>query len=72
MANALSLVGCIFIVLLCFVSYSPLNSRLSEPDFQSLSFGPAVAAMLPLFLASFAMLFSVITLYIGAQVDMTK
>jgi hypothetical protein len=45
---------------------------LSEPDFQSLSFGPAVAAMLPLFLASFAMLFSVITLYIGAQVDMTK
>ena len=70
MRNAvLTWAGCLFFVLLCIFSYAPLNTRFSQPDFLALSYGPAVHALLPLFLVMVAAVGSLTMLYVSAKMS---
>lgn len=66
-SNILPVIGVIFIVLLCTVSYFPLNDRLAQSDIAGLSYGAAVKAMVPLLLTAFACAFSLIVIVIGTK-----
>lgn len=70
--NILSVMSIFFIVILCVVAYTPLNDRMNEADFQSLSYGPALANLLPVILASFAIVFSCVMLLIGSKEAKSK
>jgi hypothetical protein len=45
---------------------------MQEADFQSLSYGPALANLLPVILASFALIFTCVMLLIGSKEAQTK
>jgi hypothetical protein len=67
MADNLALVGAIFFVLLCVVAYFPLKTRLEMPDVQSLSWGYAISQALPLLIASFAIMGSLVMVYVAGR-----
>jgi hypothetical protein len=67
LADTVAVLSCIFIVFLCVISYFPLKDRMAQDDFQSLSYGPALSAMLPLMLTAFGMLFSLVTIYVSTK-----
>jgi hypothetical protein len=66
-ADNLALVGAVFFVILCVVAYFPLNSMMQTASFQSLSWGYAVSRALPLLLTAFALMGSMIMIYIAGK-----
>jgi hypothetical protein len=70
MASVLPVIGCIFIIVLCIVAYSPLRDRLALADMQSTIFGQIFYQTLPIFLSSFAFMFCVVLIYVGGKVEM--
>ena len=54
MGKLTAVLGAVFIALLCTYSYFPLSVRCAQTDFMALTWGPAFAAMLPLFLTIIA------------------
>ena len=68
MANqTLAIVGVVFIVVLCVVSYAPLADRLAQDDVQSLSYGSMLSTLLPLLLTMFAIVFSIVAMVVASS-----
>lgn len=72
MPDTLTIFGVLAIILLCLVSYFPLKTRLEQADVQSLTWGPAVAQLLPLILTAFAILFSCALLIVSTNQGRSK
>jgi hypothetical protein len=64
-SGGLAFVGVLFVVILLCVSYLPISTRLAQTDIQSLSWGPAVYRLFPVFWVSFGIFFSLVTLKIA-------
>jgi hypothetical protein len=67
MPDTTTTLGVLFVVCLLMVAYFPLENRLLQEDIQSMSWGPAVAQLLPIWLTAFGALFSVTIFYINAK-----
>ena len=67
MVNVLPTFSSLAIITLCAIAYFPLSNRMAQADFQSISYGSALANLLPVFLSTFAVVFTCVMFYISTQ-----
>lgn len=62
MSSGLAFIGVLFVVLLFCATFIPINNRMAEADFQSLSWGGVIYTFFPVFWTSLAIFFSLVFL----------